>query len=281
MATTFDSQRIVDLGWRQGAILAETLSRTAVAHAGSVATPTNDSDCLILTSHDCDITNGSLEKEPVVEILHGRQALDERSNSQLIGGRNPRRLQLDVPWEDSQLVISCAVHERWSVPRELLLQEPPKAFLPDRERRLVAEWLAKRYVRSAFPTAFDLRWRGKQKAWLALLNENSDWLQGVYLRLSTLSELPDESTYGVHLILAVPRAKRRGTGWSTAREAIETAVEDFWRDVHPAVECEEVDVLGTDEITLSAIERHQRFDADWVSFADETPATSLVTDLSR
>jgi hypothetical protein len=181
VATTFDSQRIVDLGWRQGAILAETLSRTAVAHAGSVATPTNDSDCLILTSHVCDITNGSLEKEPVVEILHGRQALDERSNSQLIGGRNPRRLQLDVPWEDSQLVISCAVQERWSVPRE----------------------------------------------------------------------------------------------------TIETAVEDFWRDVHPAVECEEVDVLGTDEITLSAIERHQRFDADWVSFADETPATSLVTDLSR
>lgn len=281
MTPAFDSQRIIDLGWRQGAILAETLSRAAAAHAASDTTPTSDSDCLILTSHDCDITNGSLEKEPVVEILHGRKALDERSISPLIGGRNPRRLQLQVPGEDGQFVISCAVHERWSVPRELLLREPPRAFLPDRERRLVAEWLAKRYVRSAFPTAFDLRWRRKQKAWLAILNENSEWIQGVYLRLSTLDELPAECTYEVHLILAVPRAKRRSAGWPTARERIETAAEDFWSGVHPAVECEEVDVRGTDEITLSAIERYQRFDADWVSFADETPAIPLVTDLSR
>ena len=277
----FDSQRIIDLGWRQGAILAEPLSRAAVAHAVSGATPTSDADCLILTSHDCDITNGSLEKEPVVELLHGRRALDERSNSQLIGGRNPRRLQLEVPGEDGQFVISCAVHDRWSVPRELLLREPPRAFLPDRDRRLVAEWLAKRYVRSAFPTAFDLRWRRKQKAWLAILNENSEWIQGVYLRLSTLDELPPESTYRVRLILAVPHAKRTNSGWPTVREKIETAAEDFWSGVHPAVECEEVDVLGTDEITLSAIERYQRFDADWVSFADETPATPLVTDLHK
>lgn len=280
MTTAFDSQRIVDLGWRQGAILAEPLSRAAAAHAAASTKPTSDSDCLILTSHDCDITNSSLEKEPVVEILRGRKAHDERPSTPLIGGRNPRRLQLKAPGEVGQFVISCAVHERWLVPRELLLREPPEAFLPDKERRLVAEWLAKRYVRSAFPTAFDLRWRKEQRAWLAILNNNSEWIQGVYLRLSTLDELPAERTYQVHLILVVPRAKRRSAGWPRARARIETAAEAFWSGVHPAVECEAVDVRGTDEITLSAIERYQRFDADWVSFADETPAIPLVTDMS-
>jgi hypothetical protein len=67
--------------------------------------------------------------------------------------------------------------------------------LADKERRLIAEWLAKRYIRAASPTAFDLRWRAKRKDWQQLLKKQSDWLQGVYLRLNTLDELPDGSPY--------------------------------------------------------------------------------------
>ena len=40
----------------------------------------------------------------------------------------------------------------------------------------VAEWLAKRYIRAAFPTAFDLRWRAKLKDWQKLLKKHSEWL---------------------------------------------------------------------------------------------------------
>ena len=38
--------------------------------------------------------------------------------------------------------------------------------------------------------------------------------------------------------------------------------------------------LGTDEITLADIELYQRFDADWVSFEDETPTTSPMLDMA-
>ena len=37
--------------------------------------------------------------------------------------------------------------------------------------------------------------------------------------------------------------------------------------------------LGTDEITLADIESYQRFDADWVSFEDDTPTIPTTADM--
>ena len=141
MREPFDSGRIVALGWRQGAVLGETLSPQAAEHAPAV-TPNRPSDSLIVTSHDCDIANPSLDKEPVVEILRGREAAAAETTRLLTGGRNPRRLRFDALADDRPLTICCAVHERWFVPRELLLREEPAWFVPDKERRLIAEWLA-------------------------------------------------------------------------------------------------------------------------------------------
>ena len=187
---------------------------------------------------------------------------------------------MDAVADDRPLTISCAVHERWFVPRELLLCEEPAWVVPHKERRLIAEWLAKRYVRTAFPTAFDLRWRAKKRGWLRILRQNSEWIQAVFIQLSTRDELPQEKPYRVHLLLAVPRTKKDGPNWRKAREKIAESVEAFWTEAHPMIEFEEVDVLGLDEITLADMELYQRFDADWVSFADETPAVSIATDLS-
>ena len=41
-----------------------------------------------------------------------------------------------------------------------------------------------RYIRAAFPSAFDSRWRAMRE-WVALLREHAEWIQGIYLRLST------------------------------------------------------------------------------------------------
>lgn len=64
MPEPFDSGRIVALGWRQGAVLGETLASRAAERAPT-ATSNCPSDSLIVTSHDCDIANPSLDKEPV------------------------------------------------------------------------------------------------------------------------------------------------------------------------------------------------------------------------
>ena len=277
MTELFDSEALAKLGWRQGSILGPRLAQ--LAHEYAPAKAIVGEDRLIVTSHDCDIVNSSLEKEPVVEVLRAGIATARKVDKPHSGGRNPRTLQLAFEAGATTTVLHCSVHDRWTIPRDLLLREEPQGQLADKERRLVAEWLAKRYIRAAFPTAFDRRWRAKLKAWQKLLERHSEWLQGVYLRLNTLVELSEEAPYRCHVLLAVPRAKRGGHGWPAQRDKLEHEVQEFWDQFKPGIECFGVEPLGTDEITLANLEAYQRFDSDWVSFEDDTSTTPQTVDM--
>ncbi len=92
-----------------------------------------------------------------------------------------------------------------------------------------------------------------------------------------LRELDQQTPYKIHFIVAVPAAATKEAGWATKREEIEREVDTFSKRFAPGIECTGVDVLGTDQLTLADIEPYQRFDADWVSFADDSPLTPAVT----
>ena len=118
----------------------------------------------------------------------------------------------------------------------------------------------------------------KAKAWRKLLKRHSEWIQGVYLRLHTPQELPADDPYKCHLLLAVPLSQFELPEWPETREAIEQAFLAFWRQLRPGIQCLEVEVLPTNLITLADIELYLRFDADWVSFEDETAVTPIAAD---
>lgn len=279
MIQAFDSEAVARLGWRQGSVLGANLAQLAYEHAPR-RVAVSEENRLIVTSHDCDIVSPNLSKEPFVEVLQGHAATAGKVDKQLSGGRNPRILNLGFEAGAGGAVLVCSVHDRWPIPRELLLGEGPQGQLADKDRRLVAEWLAKRYIRAAFPTAFDLRWRSKTKMWQRLMRRYSEWLQGVYLRLNTLAELPADSPYRCHLILAVPFDKRAEDAWPAQRNDLEREVLGFWDQFKPAIECDGVEPLRTDEIALADIEPYQRFDADWVSFDDDTSTTPVTVDMA-
>lgn len=279
MSEVFDSEAIVDRGWRQGSILGPELTKRVREYAPEWVNMRGEY-VLVLTSHDCDIANFDIQKEPSVEVLQANVAPGEQANKQYVYGRNPRTLQFVVRRNGKPVLLSFLAYNRWAFPRSLLMSDSPEGCLPDKERRLIAEWLAKRYIRTALPTSFDRRWRSKSKDWRALLRGQSEWLQGVYLRLDTLDELPNGSPYKCHLILAVPRLKRGSAAWAQKRSEFEETIKKFWDQFAPNIYCVGVEVLGTDEITLADIELYQRFDADWISAEDGTPASSIVTDMA-
>lgn len=134
MNQPFDSDAIAKLGWRQGAILDANLAESAREHAPPTVTM-GDGDWLIVTSHDCDVVNFSLAKEPVVEVMRAGVLAAKKVDKQQSSGRNPRTMQFG----DDPVVLSLSVHDRWSIPRDVLLQEPPARHLPDKERRLIAD----------------------------------------------------------------------------------------------------------------------------------------------
>ena len=71
MSRQFDSGQLMELGWRQGAILNQELARLAWDHAPN-RLDADEQDHLVVASHDCDILNASLTKEPLVEVLRAR-----------------------------------------------------------------------------------------------------------------------------------------------------------------------------------------------------------------
>ena len=279
MTIEFDPEAIARLGWRQASVLDTGLAARARAYAPA-GMPQDASEWLVVTSHDCDVVNAGLSKEPVVEIIRATVATSRTADRQQAGGRNPRSLHIEVDVDDGKRVLAFRVHERWSIPREHLAIEAPNRFLGDKARRLIAEWLAKRYIRAAFPTAFDQRWRAAMKAWVSLLETHSRWLQGIYLRLNTLDELAEDCPYRCHLILAVPSSAKREPNWATIRDQLEEKVSAFWRQFEPHIFHDGADIMLTDELTLDDIALYQRFDADWVSFADDSPTISPVVDMA-
>jgi hypothetical protein len=279
MSTAFDVSDVERHGWRQGTVLGPNLTAQARKLAPSVI-DFAESDWLIVTSHDCDVLNPKLEKEPTVELLRASVSQKEKPDKQQAWGRNPREMQLEFDdGSGDSVVLSMKVHERWSMPRNLLMTEPPRQFIPDKSRRQIAEWLAKRYIRAAFPSAFEARWRPKMKDWTDLLEEQSQSVQGIYLRLSTNTELDKATPYRIHLIVAMPAEATKDPMWSKKKGELESNVEEFWKQFSPGIECDGVGVIPTSQLTLADIEPYQRFDADWISFADDSPATPPAADM--
>lgn len=279
MSKAFDVSAIDGHGWRQGAVLGPNLATEARKLAPSVI-EFAQSDWLIVTTHDCDVVNPKLEKEPTVELLRAAVVQKGKPDKQQAWGRNPREMQLEVgDGSGDSVVLSMRVHERWSMPRELLMTEAPRQVLPNKSRQLVAEWLAKRYIRAAFPTAFDVRWRSRMKEWTDLLGKESPWVQGVYLRVSPNTELDDATPYRIHLIIATPAEASKDPMWLTKKIELELLVEEFWKVFSPGIDCVGVEVIPTSKLTLADIEPYKRFDADWVSFADDSPATPPAADM--
>ena len=64
------------------------------------------------------------------------------------------------------------------------------------------------------------------------------------------------------------------------RDKVEREVTAFWGQFAPGIVFVGCDVLGTDEITIADLELYQRFDADWVSFDDDTPVIPIAADMS-
>lgn len=267
--------------WEQGSVLPGPLAVQAVAlrpswMQGSVSAD----DWLVVVSHPCDLVNPRPANEPAIEVLRMTVQPGARPDSGFVLGKNPRRLAvvgLDGSSASGTTVLHGWAHDRWSIPRELLTRgtPDPNRRLPQRVVSTLAIWLAKRYVRAAFPGRFDERWRGDRlqhlKAWTDLIAAHGSVLSGVYLRLNTEAELHDLSLpYVVTMLVLYDRDKaQRIAEWPTRRAAIQTEVERFWSQ-HTGITCVEVLVQAIDETTVDQITPPWRkFEADWLSFAED------------
>ena len=260
-----DSSKISTSGWQQGSVLPDQLAREIRLRTGvEDAEPA----VLVVLTQDCDLVHPNYEIEPNVELIVGRPVDDADNN--LRHGRNPRRLHLDVDGTAGPRVVAFSVHERLLVSRALLEDHAPHPSirLRDEERRLLCEWVAKRYVRAAFPDEFNERARAAYKKIEKELKRDGEHVTGLFLMIEPDRELVAAEDYRV--ILRATARRETLTDVTVEQRLVRVAnAIAIALGTCKGIVVEDHQLLSEAEFTLEDLRYFKRWDWDYRSHSGE------------
>lgn len=258
-----DRDKLVQLGWRQGSALPPGLVAQLVA-SGHLPAGLPATALMLLTGHDCDLVHGSFEAEPFAEIIRFKVA--ERPDGHLNFGKNPRKIQIEI----ADVVYEAGIWDRSLIPRESLLKEAPAAVdAGPRQVREIARWISKRYVRAAFPNAFEDRTARIQRKLKDILRPASKLISGIYLLLED-EELPAGQPYDVSIVATMPITLFDNPILRAEVHAVIIKMADLLGKT-PGLKITETDVISERDLSVAALETLKRWDYDSLSSREEPP----------
>jgi len=274
-AKQIDRKKIQENGWSQGAVCPfHTLSGSPESGDNCKALHQSEGALAILISHDCDIVNGDLTKEPFADWLIARRIKEH--DGVFLYGQNSRKLHFQHNGSFYE-VLAC---ERLSTPRVLLekISAEPLQALTLPLTKLVAEWLSKRYIRPAYPDAFNKRIKKVKKQLAKALEKDHDHelFRSILIKLHPADKelLPDQ-TYSV-AIAGVMREADYGD--AQKRERGQRIIDEL---EHNLADCEGIEVQecrlrSDEEVRLSWLGHYVPWDLDYLTFQDLEGTESSV-----
>jgi hypothetical protein len=248
-----DVSNVKQNGWRQGSVLRDcTVKELRLQDSGNRTR-------FVVISHDCDVTNSSLENEPRVELLRAEVIQPSEKLGLQEWGKNPRILDL----QQGNEVWRFRIHERQFVDRQNLCNAVPDEIGLSRDHvRSLANWVARRYVREAFPDKFNERVSRAVVGIRRQLKRYGDHLTAIYLQVSD-SELGDGVPYEITICGTMREDDYEDTNRRMAAQsvldALEAAVHKFGKGGIVVREC----VLKSEaEVTLADRRMLKRWDFD-------------------
>lgn len=215
---------------------------------------------LCIISQDCDIV-ADLGKEPFVDMIAGnpiRKISGEYANT-----RNPRCLHV----ESVLGPLSFSIHDRFRAPKSALrgiIREEAYQFNSE-QRDILRRWVGRRYLRAAFPDAFNQRLNAGAMGKL----EKSALAEDVsaILLSTTDDELAEDSDYHIKVILGIR------DGLSEERmDELEIA---FVAALSPAgIVVDDIRLSDEDDITYRNLRTYKRLEKDYRSLPDDGKAAS-------
>ncbi|MHB8474309.1 MAG: hypothetical protein ACYDC8_15955 [Gammaproteobacteria bacterium] len=235
-------------GWRQGSII--PIEAHDLLPEPARAAIKADSR-LIVVSHDCDVTHGSFEDEPNVELLLAHLIQDPRGDC--THAKNPRYLHFPILNSGNEHYYEAHAASRFLVERRLLLKITPDAnttLTPDTQE-IVRRWLVARYMRVAFPDELNFRLASADKKLKRAMKQLNPHLSDVYCSLNSREDLPVGEPYEINIIGVMPVEHYQDP---TAREHAQQSLDVLAAAIRkcPGVEVIEADLRSEDEITLRA-----------------------------
>jgi hypothetical protein len=255
-----DAHRIFANGWRQGSVVPQDL----VEALRREEAPDIAIDALLLVaSHDCDVTNGKFDVEPDVELLIARPLA--QMDGVCTRGKNPRRLHMEIQTPEGPRPFEFEAGGRLRTGRRRLLTQTPKQGykLRPQDRRVLAQWLAKRYDRAAFPAAFEARWRRVRERLVRLLRRTGHHVEAIFITVGD-QELPEGEAYSI-VIRGVVSAEHAADQQKSerAQECVDGLAALF--DECAGIEVLDSQLVPESEFTLEDLARARRWDWDWLS----------------
>ena len=135
--------------WRQGHLI----KPEDAIKCGLSATLINESSLIVVISHSCDIA-ARPESEPLVEVLVGRRI--DKTSGTYTEGKNSRQLHIEFV-SSPPCCGEFNARDKYAISKLILINCTPDSSInmdPDSFTGF-RYWLSKRYLRSAFPNAFN------------------------------------------------------------------------------------------------------------------------------
>lgn len=255
--------QLLSLGWRQGSIIEADAFGPEVSaeHAGVNA--------FLVLNQTCDLVNDSLVKEPVVELLPLSRIA--KANTGMLNGRNPRQIHFEVMVGGSPCIVEAFAPKAVSLPRELFLEVRPSTnwCLVDPVLKSLLAWRAARYLRTAFPDAFENRLKPIFKEFRNLVEGIHEHLHSLHIRVVPFRSLDEGDPYEVDLLLVIRRSSH---DVKDTRDSLIAAGTQLEKLINSAAElvCTSCKVRASHEVNLEEIDGYIRWERyDYLSFGED------------
>lgn len=255
--------QLLSLGWRQGSIIEAGVigDESLAGQAGA--------DAFLVLNQTCDLVNDSLVKEPVVELLPLSRIA--KADTGMLNGRNPRQIHFEVIVGGSPCIVEAFAPKAVSLSRELFLKAKPSTnwCLGDPALKSLLAWRAARYLRTAFPDAFENRLKPVFKDFRTLVEGIHVHLHSLHIRVDPFGPLDENDAYEVDLLLVI---RRNSHDVKATRDTVIVTGRQLEILINSAtgLVCTSCKVRAPQEITLEEIngylpwERH-----DYLSFGED------------
>lgn len=263
-----DAQQVKANGWRQGSVISDALVQE-LTEAGKLPKGSGEGWWIVIT-HDCDVTNGSFENEPNVELIFARTLSADEVDGNRNWAKNTRLLQFESITPTGPVIFGCDANERKVVHRESLSQHTPATQTIDASLvGLIANWIAKRYRRAAFADNFNIRTARAASKIRDKAKKKGKWISGIYLLVSD-DELPAGKIYDVILI-----ATMRASDYSD-EDARKTAMQLMGAIESAFAGCKGVNLKACElrsesDLSVDDLLRLKRWDYDDLTMRHEGP----------
>jgi hypothetical protein len=188
----------------------------------------------------------------------------------LLHAKNPRRLQ----FTEGNRTYEIRMHERCHAPRQSLLGYVPRQLnLEENLIRTVIWWTANRYLRSAFPDAFNERLALAKKSMKkieAALKRDGALITGIFLWVDPPEEIATAVQYRVIMRLTAKEEVFEQPETETrALELTETVQQEF--DRIDGIEIVDYQLVSEADFSLADMRTMLRWDYDYLSYRAGTP----------